>query len=122
MGHQWKDAAGRYRQRRTECATKAEARMLVREVSRKAEFQRAGLEAPRTPTELTFGELLDWYWENFGSQLRSKGTRQSVERHLRPALGHRMLAEVNAAFVDEALAALGKEKTRPLAPKSVNNL
>src|SRR4051794_27570835 len=99
----WKDAAGRYRQRRTDCAPKVQAKTLARELSRKTEFQRVGLQAPDAPGRLTFGELLDWYWENFGAQLRSKGTRLSAERHLRPTLGERPLLDVTGALIDEVL-------------------
>lgn len=45
----WKDGAGRWRQQRTNSATKAEAQELERGVARKAEFQRSGVEPMSRP-------------------------------------------------------------------------
>src|SRR5712664_1167864 len=118
----WKDASGRWRQRRTVCATKLEAKTLLRELSRKAEFQRQGLQAPDAPNRLTFGELLDWYGKNFEAQFRSHGDRHAAEKHLRPTLGDKLLSEVTAARIDEVLSMLAQLEDRPLAPKSLNNL
>jgi integrase len=114
----WKNGAGRWVQLRTTCRTKLETQELARELERKAEFQRLGLEAVDRPTTMTFGELLDWYAENFGTRLRSKGDRISADKHLRPALGHMLLVEVTAPRIDEILTTCGDE----LSPKSVNNL
>jgi len=114
----WKNGAGRWVQRRTTCATKLEAQGLARELERKAEYQREGLEPIEKPVSLTFGELLDWYEQNFAGQLRSQGDRLAAEKHLRPHLGALALPEVTAARIDEALCAAAAE----LAPKSLNNL
>lgn len=99
-------------------ATKLEAQSLARELERKAEFQRHGLEPIEGPVSLTFAELLDWYAQNFAGQLRSQGDRRAAEKHLRPSLGALMLSEVTAARIDEALSAAADA----LAPKSLNNL
>ncbi len=115
---EWKDGAGKGRQRRTQCSTKLEARALLTALQRKSEYQRLGIESIDAPTRLAFGELLDWYWENFGSELRSDGDRQSAEKHLRPALGQFTLSEITSARIDEVLSALADS----LAPKSLNNL
>jgi len=57
---EWKDATGRYRQKRTKCRTKAEARRMVEDLERQAERQRLGLEPlPAERQHLTFGELMD---------------------------------------------------------------
>ena len=40
----WRDNSGRWKQQRTTCATKAEAKLFVRDLEMKAERQRAGLE------------------------------------------------------------------------------
>jgi hypothetical protein len=42
---EWKDATGRYRQKRTKCRTKSEARRMVEDLERQAERQQMGLEA-----------------------------------------------------------------------------
>ncbi len=113
----WKNGAGRWVQRRTNCATKLAAQELARELERKAEFQRLGLEPIEVPVSLTFGELLDWYAQNFAGQLRSQGDRLAAEKHLRPRLGALAIPEVTTARIDEALSAAAD-----LSPKSVNNL
>jgi hypothetical protein len=40
----WKDAAGRWREKRTTCPTKAEARRMREDLERQAERQAMGLE------------------------------------------------------------------------------
>jgi integrase len=114
----WKNGAGRWMQRRTSCATKLEAQELARELERKAEFQRHGLEPIEGPVSLTFGDLLEWYEQHFAGQLRSQGDRLAAEKHLRPRLGTLALPEVTAARLDEALSAVEDA----LSPKSLNNL
>lgn len=114
----WKDGRGRWLQRRTSCATKLEAQGLARELERKAEFQRLGVEPIEAPTAMTFAELLGWYWSEFGAQLRSQSARFSEAKHLRPSLGHLQLSEVTAARIDSALC----ERAGELSPKSLNTL
>jgi integrase len=71
----WLDGAGRYRQKRTTCKTRLEAKALAHQIAIKAEYQRVGLEPIEGPSRITFSELLDWHWKNFGELLRSKGSK-----------------------------------------------
>ena len=114
----WKDGAGRWRQQRTNSATKAEAQELEPGVARKAEFQRSGVEPMNRAVHLTFGELLDWHQEQFGRHHRSDAMRQFAEKHLRPAFGILPLVDVTAGRIDQLLT----ERSVDLAPKSINHL
>lgn len=114
----WKDARGRWLQRRTTCATRAETQTLARELERKVEFQTLGLEPIERPVTMTFGELLDWYSQHFASGLRSKNDLGSGAKHLRPALGALPLNEVTPATIEALLSS----KASDLSPKSLNNL
>ena len=106
-----KDGAGRWRQQRTNSATKAEAQELERGVARKAEFQRSGVEPMNRAVHLTFGELLDWHLEQFGRHHRSDAMRQFAEKHLRPAFGSLPLVDVTAGRIDQLLSA--QRRPRP---------
>ena len=115
----WKDATGRWRKKRTRCATKTEAQGFVRALERQAERQAEGLETSPGDSPLkTFGELLDWWARLYGAKLRSKGWRFSAEKHLRPALGALPLRQVTAGAIESMLAGFDGE----LAPKSINTL
>src|SRR3954469_6643100 len=115
----WQDAAGRWRQKRTSCATKGEARRLAEDLARKAERQREGLEPmPVAGPPITFAELLDWWWEEYGQRLRSRDLRSFVDKHLRASLGKLTLREVTTSQLEGML----QRKSRDLAPKSLNNL
>ncbi len=116
----WMDGAGRYRQRRTDCKTRLEA--MAQKLALKAEYQRAGIEPTEGPSRISFNELLDWYWKNFGELLRSKGSRFSAKRHLQPTLGPLTLPEVTSARIDEVLANARKKDGKLLQPKTVNTL
>ena len=116
---EWKDATGRYRQKRTKCRTKAEARRMVEDLERQAERQRLGLEPLRAERQhVTFGELMDWWWERRGSKLRSPTVRGFLDKHLRPPLGHLPLQQVTADAFDKVLSDLDGE----LSPRSINHL
>ena len=57
----WKGVSGTWHEKRTKCVTKAEAKLLLKEVEISVERQLLGVEA--TPTRRaheSFGELLDW--------------------------------------------------------------
>src|SRR5512141_232551 len=99
----WKNGAGEWRDRRTQSPTKAQARELLRELERKAEFQRVGLAPIDRPSSMTFGALLDWYWQADGAQLRSRHMQPFAEKHLRAALGTLPLPEVTAGRLDGLL-------------------
>src|SRR5437764_43295 len=115
----WRDATGEWRQKRTSCATKAEARRFAEDLARKAERQREGLEPlPSSEAPIKFEELLDWWWDEYGQRLRSRDLRGFVDKHLRAPLGKLSLREVTTS----QLEALLQRKSRELAPKSLNNL
>ena len=67
---------------------------------------------------MNFGELLDWYAENFGSLNRWQLMGKFVASHLRPTLGQLTLPEVTGA----RLSALLSSKVDTLAPKSLNHI
>ena len=82
----WKNAAGRWQRKRTECATKAEAKAFARQLETHADLQRLGVEPVERPSELTFGELLAWYDQHHAHRVKSQNLRQSVGKHLAPEL------------------------------------
>jgi integrase len=114
-----KDHRGRWVQVPTVAATKAEARRLAEDLERKYERQRLGLEPrPGTVKEITFGELIDWWWDRHGCRLRSSTIKAFLEKHLRKPLGDIALGDVTAERFDRLLAS--KEKS--LSPRSINHL
>ncbi len=116
----WKDAAGHWREKRTNYATKAQAVRLAQDLERQAERQRFGLEplptdAPRT----TFADAVKLWWDEYASKLRSHGALVShKDLHLLPALGSLPLAEVTPGRIE----ALLNSKSDALAPETVNKL
>ena len=117
---EWRDATGRYRQKRTKCRTKAEARRMMEDLERQAERQRLGLEplVSEHQRHLTFGELIDWWWERHGQRLRSPTIRPFIEKHFRARLGHVPLVQVTTDLFDKLLSDLEGE----LSPGSLNHL
>ena len=114
-----KDYRGRWIQVPTTAGTKAEARRLAEDLERKYERQRLGLEPrPGIEKELTFGELMDWWWERHGCRLRSTTIKVFLEKHLRKPLGDVPIRDVTSERFDRLLAS--KEKT--LAPRSINHI
>jgi len=114
----WKDAAGRWRRQATSCQTKRDAQRDADDLERKAERQRKGLEplaedAPR----MTFAELFEWWWKEYGSRLRGDNEAFARKRLLL-LLGGLAVAEVTAAKIEGALQGLSDE----LSPKSLNGL
>src|ERR1700694_2608927 len=119
----WKDAGGRWREKRTTCATRAAARRLCEDLERQAERQHLGLEP--LPTDLpqgTLGELMDWYWSRHGPKLRSKTLRFTLDKHVRPELGQLQLSEVTADCVDEVLTRKRNEISAETHNKIVSRL
>jgi len=115
----WRDARGRWRQKRTACPTKAEARRLADDLERKAERQILGLEAlPSDGPDLTFAELLDWWWDEYGHRLRARDLKRFADKHLRSTLGTFNLRGVTAPEIE----ALLQKKADDLAPKSLNHI
>ncbi len=116
----WRDAAGRWRQERTACATKEEAKRFARDLEVQVERQVHGLEPlPTSSPHKTFADLAEWWWREHGKNLASHATqRASLDLHLLPALGSLPLVEVTAGKIDGALAVA----ERTLSAKTVNNL
>ncbi len=103
----------------TKRAAEQEARRRLSELEEKARRQRHGLEPlPSESLGMTFGKLLDWWWEQHGKTLRSTTVRPFLERHLRPALEDLPLREVTTARIQRLLA----DKSSALAPKTLNEL
>ncbi len=127
---QWIDGTGRQRQETVKAAgvdgrplssraAEQIARRRLAELEEKARRQRHGLEPlPSESLGLTFGALLDWWWDQHGKTLRSPTVRPFLERHLRPELGDVPLREVTTARLRKLLA----DKSRELGPKSLNEL
>lgn len=115
----WKDAAGRWREKRTTCRTKAEARRMREDLERQAERQAMGLEPLlQNRGKASFGELMDWWWERHGRRLKSPTIRGFIEKHLRAPLGDVPMLQVTAERFDKLLS----DKEGELAPKSLNHL
>ena len=115
----WKDGAGRWRERRSKAVTKTEANRLASDLERKAERQQLGLEPlPVAAPTTTFGDLLDWWWSEYGRRLKGKTIKGFVEKHLRSALGRLTLQEVTPGRLEELLN--GKADT--LKPRTLNAL
>src|SRR5260370_6398450 len=114
----WKDAAGRWRKQATSCRTKRDAQRDADDLERKAERQRKGLEplAEDAP-QMTFTELFEWWWKEYGTRLRGDNEAFARKRLL-PALGNFALVEVTAAKIEGALQGFSDD----LSPKSLNGL
>ncbi len=114
----WKDAAGNWQRSVTACRTKKEAQYFAEDLERKAERQSRGLETlPEDSPRLTFAELLDWWWSEYGSKLRGYDLG-FFQKRLLPRLGKLALAEVTPARLEGTLQSQADE----LSPESLNHL
>ncbi len=113
----WKNAAGNWRQERTECETKAEAKAYARQLEHRADQQRNGLTPVDALTTLTFGELLAWYDEHHAHMVKSPSRRLTAGKNL---------AELNLLPLVEVttprLEALLNERAKTLKPETINSL
>ncbi len=119
----WNDALGRPRQKVTPATTKTEAMLFAREKERQAWRQREGLE-PLLTERLTFGELMDWWWERYGSTRRAytkEHFHTFVEKQLDELRSFPLTPATAGEFADR-LDKLLDEKGKVLAPQSVNHL
>jgi integrase len=115
----WRDSTGRWRTKRTNFSAKAEAARFALELEHHADRQRQGLEVtPGASAKMTFGELVDWWWEGYGRKLRSQTVMAFIKKHLLPVLGSLPLIEVTSSRLEELL----NNKDDELSPKSVNAL
>jgi hypothetical protein len=70
----WRDATGRWREKRTKCRTKTEALVLARDLEHKADRQRLGLEPlPDRRAGMSF-EDLSWWWKEYGTAAGARRT------------------------------------------------
>ncbi|MBL8922832.1 MAG: site-specific integrase [Myxococcaceae bacterium] len=114
----FKDGAGQWRQQRTKAATKAEARVMLRDIERRMERIRNGLEQLPDPELMTFGQLLDWWKSEYGERLKSPTVLLMAEKHLRGDLGGLTLQQVTPSAIEGLLKA--REST--LKPSTLNHL
>lgn len=116
----YKDAAGRWRLKATSCPTRREAQRLADDLERRAERAHHGLEpVPGDGPAMTFGELYDWWWTDYGSKRRGRRNDDNDvwnRRHLAP-LWPRALREVGPEL-EGVLQGL----TGALSPRSINML
>jgi integrase len=113
----WRNAAGRWRQERTSCDTKAEARAYARQLEHRADLQRKGLAPLDGPASMTFGELLAWYDTHHAHLVKSPSRRLTAGKNL-TELNALPLVEVTTA----RLEALLNEKSKTLKPETINSL
>jgi len=114
----FKDGTGRWRDTSTKAELKTEAKELAKELERKAERQRRGLEPlPTEEQSVTFGQLMDWWWQDFGRRLRSDTIRSFADKHFRNTLGPLPLKSVTTAKIESVL-----RKCEDLSPESLNHL
>ncbi|MCA3011411.1 MAG: site-specific integrase, partial [Myxococcaceae bacterium] len=114
----FKNAAGRWQKRRTDCGTKAEAKLYAQQLEHRAERQRNGLEPLEPTVSLTFGELLAWYDKHHAHRVKSQHLRLSVGKHLDAELHGVPLVDVTSA----RLEALLSEKSKTLSAETINHL
>ncbi len=115
----YKDGTGRWRDISTKTDTKTGARAMAKELEHKAERQQRGLDPIHDPrSRVTLGEVMDIWWKNYGSKLRSTTINLFAEKHVRKTLGSLALVEVTKDKIEMFLS----EKGETLAPRSVNHL
>ncbi len=86
----WRDetASGGWKyQRRPNDRTKRQAEDYARDMERKSERLVKGLETD-DPQRVTFGELLDWWWERYGQRQRDDHPDPGDRRRLRGCARH----------------------------------
>lgn len=103
----------------TSATNERQARKLADELERRFQRERLGLE-PKSIVSggMTFGQLIDWWWDEYGHRYRSKTVKPFVEKHLRAPLGDKLLDDVSSSDIEGLLNA----KADDLSPKSRNNL
>ena len=115
----FKDGAGRWRKRRTTCATKGEAKRLAADLERTAERQQLGLEARPTDSTMTLAELCRW-WLKKRYPTGGRNEYQRLELHVcAHALGAEPLPRVTSDRIEELLADVERGGA---APASLNRL
>jgi integrase len=108
------------------CRTLEQAQRLADDKERQAERHRHGLEALPGEEQVTFGGLLDRWWDREGRRRRSESKhafKASLEKHL-GELRSRVLNAATAGAFAEELQALLEDKLEggELAPQTLNHL
>ena len=119
----WRGADGRLVQKVTAARAKAEAMAFAQDKERQAWRQREGLE-PDPGEAMTFGELLDWWWDRYGSQRRGYSNDKFLpflEKHL-GELREQELKPGTAGLFADRLDQLLTSKEQDLSPQSLNHL
>ena len=78
----WKDGAGKWRTRRTNCATKAEAKRMAADLERQADRQQLGLDARPSDSTMKLGELCAWWLEHKCPETSRDTEKQRLEKHI----------------------------------------
>ena len=112
------DHRGKRIRESTGTTKKAKAEMIERARRDQYAFRRRRMVDPEIGNATTFGELIDWWWKNYGCHLQSPTIKGSIEKHLRPALGDLPLS----SFTGLALEQLLQAKATVLKPRSRNHL
>src|SRR5262245_12277351 len=122
QGRWWvrfKDGTGRWRDISTKVDTKTAAKQMAKELEIKAERQRRGLEPLHDLNRrVTFGEVMDLWWKEYGKKLASDTIHPFSEKHLRKSLGPLPLFDVTGGKIESVL----NETVGELAPRSINHL
>jgi len=119
----WRGADGRLVQKVTQAHAKAEAVLYAQDKERQAWRQREGLE-PDPGEAMTFGELLDWWWDRYGSQRRGYSNDKFLpflEKHLGELRDQELKPGTAGHFADR-LDQLLTRKEQDLSPQSLNHL
>ena len=118
----FKDATGAWTKRTSDFEKKGDALRMATDLERQAERVRLGLEQlPTTGPVMTFGQLYDWWWAEYGSKRRGlkNDTIDAFNRkRLLPILGPLAVREVTSAKIEEMLQSHVEE----LTPASLNHL
>ena len=116
----WTDGTGRRRFRVSKAETKTEAKRLLRELERRAERQRFGIDPLPGDTTLTLGEVCEWWLDHRCPPASAKTERLRLGRHvLTKPIGRLPLPRVTTERVEALLADLEKSGT---SPASLNKL
>ncbi len=121
----WRRADGRLTQKVTPARTKAEAVLFAQDKERQAWREREGLE-PAPDGRPSFGELMDWWWDRYGSARRGYANekfRGFFEKHLGALRGFELRPATAGLFADRLDQLLAeKEQAGALSAQSLNHL
>ena len=118
----FKDATGAWTKRTSDFEKKADALRMATDLERQAERVRLGLEPlPTTGPAMTFEQLYDWWWGEYGSKrrgLKNDSIDAFNRKRLLPILGSLAVREVTPAKIEEML----QSHVQELSPASLNHL